>query len=273
MCEKMKQVNTWLGSVFGEQPVPQFEVNTRTVELLHQLARASEARCRDSVLLLEDRRQKTAEYLAQASHLQDVLLQAVDVSCSSVSRPTADYVSGLVDVAMVMSVRDTSLSSFLPAVNGLTSDLSEAERRNRRLERELAALRRRLGATLLLRGNLQEDVDKTARTQAVEGAKAEERLLNMDFVTAKARELSHRQERSEVQLGSRNMDKSVTHQALVQLSQEVDALKKEITPLKKKLEPYMDLSPNPSLAQVKVEEAKRELAALDQRLEGNVDFK
>lgn len=66
------------------------------------------------------------------------------------------------------------------------------------------------------------------------------------------------------------MDKSITHQAIVQLSevtsstigtensfccqglrsailffslQEVTALKQEIIPLKKKLEPYMDLSP------------------------------
>lgn len=83
----------------------------------------------------------------------------------------------------------------------------------------------------------------------------------------------------QAQLVSRNMDKSITHQALVQLSevfqlfhmrphslpwkwkcntvcfqglksvilffslQEVTELKKEIIPLKKKLEPYMDLSP------------------------------
>ncbi|GAA6219968.1 HAUS augmin-like complex subunit 1 [Lates japonicus] len=69
------------------------------------------------------------------------------------------------------------------------------------------------------------------------------------------------------------MDKSITHQAIVQLSEEVTTLKQEIIPLKKKLEPYMDLSPSPSLAQVKIEEAKRELAALDSQLEMKVDFK
>ncbi|KAM6907468.1 HAUS augmin-like complex subunit 1 [Xenentodon cancila] len=273
MCEKIKKVNSWLGSTFGDQPVPQFEVNTRTVDLLYQVAQASEARCRDTALLIDDLAQKTCEYRADAAHLQDVLLQGVDLSCASLPKPTADYVSALVDNAMVLEVRDTSLSSFLPAVNNLTCELLEAEKSNRGLERELRALRKRLGATLVLRGNLQNDIDKTARSQAVESAKAEERLLNMDFVTAKARELSNRRERSEAQLVSRNMDKSVTHQAIVELSEEVNALKKEIIPLKKKLEPYMDLSPNPSLAQVKIEEAKRELAALDSQLEENVDFK
>lgn len=42
------------------------------------------------------------------------------------------------------------------------------------------------------------DINKTVKAQAVESAKAEERLLNMDFVTAKTNELSNRRERSEV---------------------------------------------------------------------------
>ncbi|XP_047235551.1 HAUS augmin-like complex subunit 1 [Girardinichthys multiradiatus] len=273
MCEKIKKVNSWLGAVFGDQPVPQFEVNSRTVDILYQLAQSSEARCNDTALLIEDYKQKASEYQADAAHLQDVLLQGVGLSGASLSKPAADYVSALVDNAMLLRVRDTSLSSFLPAVNNLTSELLEAEKSNRRLERELRALRKRLGATLVLRGNLQLDIDKTAKSQAAEGAKAEERLLNMDFVTAKARELSNRLERSEAQLASRNMDKSITHQAIVQLSEEVSALKNEIIPLKTKLEPYMDLSPSPSLAQVKIEEAKRELAALDSKLEMKVDFK
>ncbi|TNM84818.1 HAUS augmin-like complex subunit 1 isoform X2 [Takifugu rubripes] len=273
MCEKINKVNSWLSSVFGDQPVPHFEVTSRTVELLHQLAQLSEARCGDTALLVEDLKQKASEYEADGAHLRDVLLQGAGLSYTGLSKPASDYLSALVDTAMVLGVRDTSLSSFMPAVNNLTNDLLEAEKSHRRLERELRALRKRLGATLMLRNTLQEDVNKTVKSQAVESAKAEERLLNMDFVTAKAKELGKRRERAEAQLVSRNMDPSVTHQAIVQLSEDVAALKQEIIPSKKKLEPYMDLSPNPSLAQVKIEEAKRELAALDSQLELNMDFK
>ncbi|XP_008276106.1 HAUS augmin-like complex subunit 1 [Stegastes partitus] len=273
MCEKINKVNSWLSKVFGDQPVPQFEVNTRTVDVLYQLAQSSEARCSDTALLVEDLKQKTSEYQAEGAHLQDVLLQGVGLSSASLSKPAADYLSALVDNAMVLGVRDTSLGSFMLAVNNVTGELMEAEKSNRRLERELRALRKRLGATLVLRGNLQEDINKTAKSQAVESAKAEERLLDMNFVTAKAKELSNRRERSEAELVSRNMDKTITHQAIVQVSEEVNVLKKEIIPLKKKLGPYMDLSPSPYLAQVKIEEAKRELAALDSQLEMNVDFK
>lgn len=45
---------------------------------------------------------------------------------------------------------------------------------------------------------LFRDINKTVKSQAVESAKAEERLLNMDFVTAKAKELENRRERAEV---------------------------------------------------------------------------
>lgn len=42
------------------------------------------------------------------------------------------------------------------------------------------------------------DVSKAVKAQALESAKAEERLLNMDFVKAKTKELSNRRERAEV---------------------------------------------------------------------------
>lgn len=51
--------------MFGEQVVPQFEVNTRTVDILYQLAQSSEARCSDTALLIEDLKQKAAEYQAE----------------------------------------------------------------------------------------------------------------------------------------------------------------------------------------------------------------
>ena len=55
-------MNRWLGSVFGEQAVPEFEVSARTMELLDQLVQISEARCEEVRLLIDDHRQKASEY-------------------------------------------------------------------------------------------------------------------------------------------------------------------------------------------------------------------
>lgn len=62
------KVNSWLSSVFGDQPVPHFEVNTRTVELLYQLAQSSEARCSETALFIEDLKQKASEYEADGKN-------------------------------------------------------------------------------------------------------------------------------------------------------------------------------------------------------------
>ncbi|GAA6105305.1 HAUS augmin-like complex subunit 1 [Tachysurus ichikawai] len=68
------------------------------------------------------------------------------------------------------------------------------------------------------------------------------------------------------------MKDTLTHQAIVELAEKITALKQEISPLMKKLEPYNDLSPSPALARVAIEEVKRELEALDAALEQKVDL-
>uniref|UniRef100_A0A8C1KQB6 HAUS augmin-like complex, subunit 1 n=1 Tax=Cyprinus carpio TaxID=7962 RepID=A0A8C1KQB6_CYPCA len=266
------QVSQWLKKVFGQQPVPEFEVNTRTVEILYELAESSEMRCREAEMLIEDHKQKTEEYSSDGAHLQEVLLQAVGLQAGGLSKPTVDLLSALEETAEVLKLRDTSLGSYMPAINKLTDDVLEAEKTDRRLQRELSAVRKKMTATVVLRKKLQDDLMKLTHIQQVEAATAEERLLNMDFMKNKTRDLTYRNKLAQEKLDSRQMEDSLTHQAILQLSERIAALKEETLPLKKKLEPYNDLSPSPALARVKIEEAKRELAALDAQLEQKVDF-
>lgn len=58
------QVNEWLSTVFGDQAIPRFEVNTRTVDILYQLAEISETRCNETSNLVDDFKQKASEYQA-----------------------------------------------------------------------------------------------------------------------------------------------------------------------------------------------------------------
>ncbi|XP_072518251.1 HAUS augmin-like complex subunit 1 [Salminus brasiliensis] len=272
MCEKSKRVNRWLGSVFGDQAVPDFEVNTRTMELLDQLVQLSEERCEEVRLLIDDHRQKASEYQSDGAHLQDLLLQGGGLQPGSVCKSTSDLLSVLEGAAEALKVKDMSVGSFVPAVNKLTSDLAEAEKTDRRLGRELSAVRKKMASTMILRKKLQEDLRRTTQAQQVEAATAEERLLNMDFMKSKSRDLTYRNKIAQDKLVSRQMEEPLTHQSIVQLSEKITALKQEIAPLMKKLEPYSDLSPSPALARVKIEEAKRELALLDAELEQKVDL-
>uniref|UniRef100_A0A8D0H9F9 Uncharacterized protein n=1 Tax=Sphenodon punctatus TaxID=8508 RepID=A0A8D0H9F9_SPHPU len=55
-------VTLWLKKTFGDQPVPQYEVNARTIDILYELAECNEARDRDVALITDDMKQKTTEY-------------------------------------------------------------------------------------------------------------------------------------------------------------------------------------------------------------------
>ncbi|XP_048877341.1 HAUS augmin-like complex subunit 1 isoform X1 [Brienomyrus brachyistius] len=272
MCEKITKVMQSLTKLVGDQPIPEYEVNTKTIDILYQLAENSDARCNQVSLLIEDHKQKAVEYHAESCHLQDVLLQGAGLSSGSLSKLASDNMATLNSCAMTLKLKDTSLTSFVPAINDLTSRLMEAEKKNRDMERELTTLRKKLGAILVLRKILQEDLSKTAKAQEVENAKAEERLLNMDFIKAKSKDLSFTIKMTEEKIASRKMDYSLTHQAILEVSEDIAKLKQEILPLQKKLKSFRDLTPSPSLAQVKIEEAKRELAVIDAELEMKVDI-
>ncbi|KAK6494345.1 HAUS augmin-like complex subunit 1, partial [Huso huso] len=265
-------VTQWLSNIFGDQPIPRYEVNTRTTEILYQLAECSEARCRDVVLLTEDLEQKAAEYGTEGSYLQELLLEGVGLSTSSLSKTASSYLNALEGSAMALNTKDTSLASYVAAMNDLTADILATEKKNQEMDHELTILRKKLTSALVLRKSLQEDLSKTEENQAVEKARAENRLQNMDFFKAKSEDLKFRIKAAENQLSASRMEPSLSHQALLDLSEKLAKLKQETIPMKKKLESFLDLTPNPSLAQVKIEEAKRELAAIDAELTMKVDM-
>jgi hypothetical protein len=60
--EKESQVAAWLKKIFGDHPIPQYEVNPRTTEILYHLSEHNKVRDRDVHLVIEDLKQKASEY-------------------------------------------------------------------------------------------------------------------------------------------------------------------------------------------------------------------
>ncbi|XP_067320770.1 HAUS augmin-like complex subunit 1 [Anolis sagrei] len=272
MEEKLKRVAPWLKKSFGDQPIPSFEADTRTIDILYELAECNESRDGDVSLLIEDTNQKAAEYESDGSYLQDLLTESLNLSFSSLSKMSTSYLNNLVDVALALETKDTSLASFIPAINDLTSDLHAAESKNKDMEFELSNLRKKLTSALVLEKRLQDDIVKTEELLVVEKAKAESRTQNMKFLKDKSEDMKSRIEASEKQLSASGLEASLTHASLVKLSEKLAEIKKETAPLEKKLESYLDLPPSCSLAKVKIEEAKRELAALEEEFSAKVDM-
>ena len=61
------KVQLWLEKLFGDKPVPAYELNEHTVTVLHSLMRRNEQKERDTQLLVEDLRQKADEYNAEGT--------------------------------------------------------------------------------------------------------------------------------------------------------------------------------------------------------------
>ncbi|KAM7166408.1 HAUS augmin-like complex subunit 1 isoform 2-T2 [Macrochelys suwanniensis] len=221
------KITLWLKRTFGDQPIPQYEVNSRTVDILYELMECNETRDRDVSLVIDDMKQKTAEYESEVNYLQDLLMESVNLSFNSLSSAGTSYLNALVDSAMALETKDTSLA---------------------------------------------RDLKKTEEHLAMEKAKADSRTQNMKFLKDKSEDFKFRIKAAEEQLSASGMDPSLTHQSLVSLSEKLTELKQQTVPLKKKLESYLDLTPNPSLARVKIEEAKRELNALEAEFSSKVDM-
>uniref|UniRef100_A0A8C0XRD1 HAUS augmin-like complex subunit 1 n=1 Tax=Castor canadensis TaxID=51338 RepID=A0A8C0XRD1_CASCN len=56
--EKESQVAAWLKKIFGDHPIPQYEVNPRTTEILYHLSEHNKVRDRD--VHLEDQKCKAS---------------------------------------------------------------------------------------------------------------------------------------------------------------------------------------------------------------------
>uniref|UniRef100_A0A8D0FDE4 Uncharacterized protein n=1 Tax=Strix occidentalis caurina TaxID=311401 RepID=A0A8D0FDE4_STROC len=67
--------------MYGNQPILQYEVNPRTVDILYELAECNKARDRDVSLLIEDMKQKATEYEAEGE-FEAPVLSSIKVSSS-----------------------------------------------------------------------------------------------------------------------------------------------------------------------------------------------
>ncbi|NWW04758.1 HAUS1 protein, partial [Oreocharis arfaki] len=253
------QVTLWLKKIYGDMPVPVYEVNERTVDILHEVMECNEERDKDVLLLIEDMKDQAKKFEAEAKYWQDVLEESLGLSLGSLSQEATMALNDLVESAMALEVEDTSLASFYSAINYMSSELFKTKSKNQEMELKMVTLTRKLISALLMEKQLDEDIKKIEESQKAETAKAESRSKNLRFLEAKSEDLKIRIKAAQEKLIATGLDQSLTHEALVKSSLELAALRKEIEPLKKEVKSYHDLPPSIALARVMVEEAKKEL--------------
>ncbi|NWU20306.1 HAUS1 protein, partial [Dyaphorophyia castanea] len=237
------QVTLWLKKIYRDMPIPEYEVNKRTVDILHEVMEFNEERDRDVSLLIEDIKDQATKYEAEAEYWQDILGESLGLSLGSLSQEATMTLHDLAESAMALDVEDTSLTSFYSAINCMSSELFKIKSENQEMELKLKTLTAKLTSALMLEKRLDEDIEKVKESQKAENAKAQSRSNNLKFLEDKSEDLKIRIRDAQEQLIATGLDQSLTHEALMKASEELAALRKAIEPLKKELKSYHDLPP------------------------------
>ncbi|NWI32132.1 HAUS1 protein, partial [Sula dactylatra] len=237
------QVTLWLQKIFGNEPMPQYEVNARTVDILYELVKANEATKRDISLLIKDIKQQATQYKAQAKRLEDILGGNLHLSPLCLSGQGTRYCNAVVKSAMTLETKDTSPVCLCCAIGDMNSELYKTISKNGALELELMELEKKLTAAVILEEQLQEDLKKTEELLEVEKDNIDTRSQDMKFLRERTEFLRRQVKDAEEQLAATGLEESLQHESLMSLAEKLAGLQHEIEPLKKKLESYLDLSP------------------------------
>ncbi|NXY62450.1 HAUS1 protein, partial [Callaeas wilsoni] len=213
------QVTLWLKKIYGDVPVPEYEVNERTVDILYEVMECNEERDKDVSLLIEDMKDRATKYEAEAEYWRSILEESLGLSKNSLSQEATAALTDLVESAIALEVEDTSLTSFYCAINHMTSELLKTKSKNREMELKLKTLTKKLTSALTLEKQLEEDIKKIKEFQEAENAKATIRSKNLKFLEDKSEDLKIRIMDAEEKLVATGLDQSLTHEALMKSSE------------------------------------------------------
>ncbi|XP_068031830.1 HAUS augmin-like complex subunit 1 [Anomalospiza imberbis] len=269
--EKLVRVTLWLKKLFTIVPIPVYEVNERTVDILHEVMERNEEREKDVMLLIKDMKDRASKYEAETDYRHGILRETLGFYGSTLYEETTEDLIDLLGSAFELEVEDTSLTSFYCAINDMTLELYETKFKNEEMELKLKTLLKKLTSALMVQKRIEEDVRKLEKYQRVEKVRVESQSKVLNFLKLKSKDMKIRIWDAEDELIARGLDRSLTHEALMKSSEELAALHKKMEPLKLELASYHDLPPSIPLAKVKVEEERRKLKALDEELTREIE--
>lgn len=257
---KHREVLQWLHEVYGEEQIPVYEKNERSINILHQLMKASKRSEDNAKVLAADYTKKAAEYNAEAMQKKN-WLDALKFSPDDLSAESQKSVTALANTAQVLDVQSPTSTNIVLALNQLEMDhmkvvneleqekgrkaclLEMSQQLSRKLE-EIKRISQQAEATWTLQ---QEELSRDAKRQQFSREKSNNYAADITHYEAKLRQVG--------------LSKEITHSHLCAKWADLQALEKQVKELEQQLQNYT-LPPDMALAEVKVQEARQELASI-----------
>ena len=112
MEEKHRCVRLWLEQTFVDQPIPQYEITEKTINILYNLMLKNQLCDRQARVVIEDHQQKVEEYNTEAQRLSRILHQ-VGLSSASLSQSGFMSLRTMASVALLLQLKDASTTNYL----------------------------------------------------------------------------------------------------------------------------------------------------------------
>ncbi|XP_031566759.1 HAUS augmin-like complex subunit 1 [Actinia tenebrosa] len=269
--QKHFKVKLWLEGLFGDEPIPQYEINNKTIEILEQMADRNMRCDRDAEIVIEDMVQKTAEYDFEAQRISRIL-NDVGITLTSLSQSGSHSIKTLSEVSLLLGLKDCSSSSLMLGIANQSCALDAILDERAEEKRVYSRLLAKTKSSLVKANTLQRALETLEEQHTLQKPILDKRSQETGFLQSKAKEYQRIVKELEEYQKSLGLESSIFHENLVKKAEDINLLKEKSKPLKNKLESYQNLPPDLSLAKVKVEEAKRELARLEQQLSSNIDM-
>ncbi|KAM0993543.1 hypothetical protein EV1_009240 [Malus domestica] len=267
-ASRIGDVKQWLTQEFSQagKEVPDFEYTPRSVAYLHNLATLSQAQTQASKILASDFRLKASEYQAQAARIREIL-ESVGLAQEGLGSNVMSSAQVLANVANLLNIRDTELSSFLVAMGDISLRKTGVEEKRAKAQKESNVLldytRKAIARLTYLKRTLAQLEDDAGQCEE----HVEHWKNNLALMLGKEKQYNQETVRFKDTLNRVGYTPEISHGVLVELAEHRKELEKKTKPVLDTLRSYQDLPPDKALAALAIEDKKRQYAAAEKYLE------
>ncbi|XP_077238390.1 AUGMIN subunit 1-like isoform X2 [Tasmannia lanceolata] len=265
---RIAEVKAWLVSQFDAagKDVPEFEYTPRSVAHLHALATISQAKTQAAGIVAADLRQKAAEYRSQAARIREIL-ENVGLAQESLSPNAVTSAQVLANVANLLNIRDTEMTSFLVAMGDISLRKTGVEEKRAKVQKESKVLleytRKALARLTYLKRTLTQLDDEVASCEA----QTLHWKTNLAIMDSKERQYLQQHSNYKALLNRVGYTPEISHGVLIEMAEHRKELEKNTKPILDTLRSYQDLPPDKALAALAIEDKRRQYAAAEKYLE------
>ncbi|OWM78908.1 hypothetical protein CDL15_Pgr003079 [Punica granatum] len=265
---RIAEVKAWLASQFeaAGKEVPEFEYNSRSIAHLYNLATISQAKTQAANIVAADFRQKAAEYRSQAARMREIL-EASGLAQESLPSNIVASAQALANVANLLNIRDTELSSFLIAMGDISLRKTSVEEKRAKVEKDSKILLDYIRKAITRLSDLKRTHAQLEDHVAPCEVQMDKWKTNLAVMASKERQYNQQYANYKAALNRVGYTPEISHGVLVEMAEHRKELEKKTEPILDTLRSYQDLPPDKALAALAIEDKKRQYAAAEKYFE------